>query len=136
MGMLRNRLYYGIKPLLPRSIRMGLRSWLARRTREPAHDVWPIPRGSERPPDGWPGWPHGKQFALILTHDVEGIRGIENLDTLVELELKMGFRSAINFIPEGEYPVCPVLVHKLRAQGFEIGVHDLRHDGKLYQNRE
>lgn len=134
--MLRNRLYYGVKPLVPRSIRMVVRSWMARRMRERAREHWPILRGAEQPPEGWPGWPEGKEFALVLTHDVEGVRGLENLQAVVDLELSLGFRSAVNLVPEGEYAVPKALVRGLQGQGIEVGVHDLRHDGKLYRSRQ
>ena len=73
--MLRNHLYYFVKPLLPIRVRLALRRWHARRALRRAGDTWPILPGSERPPEGWPGWPQGKQFAMVLTHDVEGLLG-------------------------------------------------------------
>src|SRR4030095_1006652 len=133
--MLRNRLYYGVKPLIPRSVRLGLRSWLARHKRERVRHIWPILPGSERPPEGWVGWPEGKQFALVLTHDVEGSRGLENSHRLMELEASLGFRSSFNFVPEGNYRITAQFRHSFESRGFEVGVHDLRHDGKLYASR-
>src|SRR6266567_46895 len=133
--MLRNRLYYSIKPLVPASMRMAIRRWFAFKKRKRVLDTWPILPGSEKPPKGWPGWPEGKQFALVLTHDVEGRCGLEACRHLMELELKLGFRSSFNFIPEGEYRVSGQLREELTRNGFEIGVHDLRHDGKLYRSR-
>jgi len=47
------------------------------RLRERIGDIWPIMPGSERPPENWPGWPGGKKFALVLTHDVESKAGLE-----------------------------------------------------------
>jgi glycosyltransferase involved in cell wall biosynthesis len=47
----------------------------------------------------------------------------------------MGFKSSFNFIPEGPYRVQPELRSWLTGQGFEVGVHDLHHDGKLYESR-
>jgi glycosyltransferase involved in cell wall biosynthesis len=96
--------------------------------------IWPIMAGSERPPHDWPGWREGKQFALILTHDVEGPTGLAKCPRLMELELERGFHSSFNFIPEGGYSLSPDLREGLRDQGFEVGVHDLYHDGKLYQS--
>src|SRR6266566_1432990 len=133
--MLRNRLYYSIKPLVPASIRMAIRRWFAFKNRKRVLDTWPILPGSEKPPKDWPGWPEGKQFALVLTHDVEGRCGLEACRHLMELELKLGFRSSFNFIPEGEYRVSGQLREELMRNGFEIGVHDLHHDGKLYRSR-
>lgn len=91
--------------------------------------------GSERQPVGWPGWPQGKTFALVLTHDVEGRAGLDKCLQLAELERKMGFRSSFNFVPEGNYRVSAELRNRLVHDGFEVGVHDLRHDGWLYQSR-
>ncbi len=46
-----------------------------------------------------------------------------------------GFRSSFNFIPEGDYRVSRELREELEQNGFEVGVHDLHHDGKLYRAR-
>jgi glycosyltransferase involved in cell wall biosynthesis len=89
-----------------------------------------------RTPEGWPGWPEGKKFAFVLTHDVESPEGVANSQALADLETSHGFRSSFNFIPEGTYSVDPALRTSLRAQGFEIGIHDLHHDGKLYRSRD
>ncbi len=133
--MLRTRLYYGVKPLVPRRPRQILRSWLTRRRRPLVSETWPTLPGSERKPEGWPGWPKGKEFAFVLTHDVEGERGLAKCRQLAEVEAKLGFRSSFNFVPEGDYHVSRELREELVAEGFEVGVHDLRHDGKLYQGR-
>lgn len=53
----------------------------------------------------------------------------------MELERRLGFRSSFNFIPEGDYAVPADLRNILSENGFEVGVHDLRHDGKLYWRR-
>ena len=130
--MLRNRLYYSIKPLLPLRMRFAVRRWFAVRKRPQVEGAWPIMPGSEAPPEGWPGWPEGKQFALVLTHDVEGTLGLGKCDRLTKLERELGFRSAFNLIPEGEYRVTDDLRADFRACGCEVGVHDLYHDGKLF----
>src|SRR6266542_850121 len=134
--MFRNRVYYRIKPLVPRAVRLSVRRWFAVRKRARIGGRWPIMPGSERAPAGWPGWPDGKRFALVLTHDVEGQAGLNQCRQLLELEMKLGFRSSFNFIPEGEYTVPRELRHELAENGFEVGVHDLEHDGKLYRRRE
>ena len=91
--------------------------------------------GSERPPDGWTGWPDGKKFAFVLTHDVEGRKGLKNCGDLMRLELELGFRSSFNFVPEGDYKVPPDLREELVKNGFEVGIHDLKHDGLLFTSR-
>ena len=35
--------------------------------------------GSEQPPENWQGWPDGKKFALVLTHDPDGLVDAERL---------------------------------------------------------
>lgn len=47
----------------------------------------------------------------------------------------MGFRSSFNFVPE-RYPLSMELLTDLAERGFEIGVHGLHHDGKLYESME
>jgi hypothetical protein len=129
----RNRLYYRFKPYLPWGLRMGLRRWMAKGIRERAVN-WPINPAAAAPPEGWPGWPEGRRFAFVLTHDVEGHAGVANVKRLAELEMSLGFRSSFNFIPEGEYSVPIELLDWLRENGFEVGVHDLHHDGSLYRS--
>src|ERR1017187_3320358 len=131
-----NRLYYHLKPYLPWRLRMALRRIMARRKRKAFQDVWPINEAAGRPPAGWPGWPEGKQFAFVLTHDVEGSAGLAKCRQLMQLEKELGFHSSFNFIPEGDYAVSRELREELAQNGFEVGVHDLHHDGKLYRSRQ
>src|SRR5438067_12902825 len=101
MSMLRNRLYYRLKPFIPQSLRTALRRRLASRLRSNVADVWPIMPGSERPPEDWLGSPNNKKLAVILTHDVESAAGVHRCGDVAELEHRLGFRSACNLIPEG-----------------------------------
>ena len=107
---------------------------MIKRKAERFTDVWPIHQCAKTLPPGWPGWPERKQFAFILTHDVETRKGHERCRQLAILEVKFGFRSSFNFVPK-RYAVSPNLRHYLRERGFEIGVHGLIHDGKLYANK-
>ena len=132
---IRNRFYYLLKPLIPPSARMGVRRHFAVRRRQATSDVWPIAPGSEREPEGWPGWPDGKKFALVLTHDVEGQAGLAKCHQIMRLEMELGFRSSFNFIPEGGYETPPELRRELVQNGFEVGVHDLKHNGRLFESR-
>jgi glycosyltransferase involved in cell wall biosynthesis len=134
--MLSYKMYYGVKPVVPLFFRRAIRRWFSAPKRRKSANVWPILPGSERPPAVWPGWPGGKKFAFVLTHDVEGQVGLDRCRKLMELEMKWGFRSSFNFIPEGEYRVSKELRDDLTGHGFEVGVHDLHHDGKLYSGRE
>jgi glycosyltransferase involved in cell wall biosynthesis len=88
--------------------------------------------GSEIPPENWPGWPGGKKFAFVLTHDVESGAGLGKCQPLMQLEMELGFYSSFNFIPEGSYRVPAELREELTDGGFEVGIHDLKHDGHLF----
>jgi hypothetical protein len=135
MSMLRNRIYYRVKPFIPRSLRTAVRRRFASRLRKSVANIWPIIPGSERLPEGWPGWPEGKKFALVLTHDVESGVGLRKCRELMRLELELGFRSSFNFVPEGDYRVPRELREELVQNGFEVGIHDLKHDGRLFVSR-
>jgi hypothetical protein len=69
-----------------------------------------------------------------MTHDVEGKRGLDRCRQLVNLELSKGIRSSFGFVPEGEYLVPPNIRSYLTDKGFDVLVHDLHHDGKLYDS--
>ncbi len=102
------------------------------RLRKHIEDIWPIMPGSARPPKNWPGWPEGKRFAFVLTHDVESKAGVGKCRSLMQLEMELGFRSSFNFVPEGSYRVPAELREELTEGGFEVGIHDLKHDGHLF----
>jgi hypothetical protein len=112
-----------------------LRRQIVKRQRIKYADIWPIDKRSFRKPEGWKGWPEGKQFALILTHDVDTAFGQEKCRDLMNLEMELGFRSAFNFVPE-RYTVNAELRNLLTQDGFEVGVHGLYHDGKYFTSRE
>jgi glycosyltransferase involved in cell wall biosynthesis len=133
---MRNRIYYYLKPILPKWLRLAARRVRAQRLRRSCAAHWPIYEAAGGAPQGWPGWPEGKQFAFVLTHDVERIGGVERCRELAELEMEYGFRSCFNFIPQSDYQAPVELLNWLRENGFEIGVHDLFHDGKLFNSRE
>ncbi|MFX0134318.1 MAG: hypothetical protein ACFFDN_11810, partial [Candidatus Hodarchaeota archaeon] len=86
-----------------------------------------------KPPLFWKGWPLKKQFALILTHDVETAWGLKKVGDLIQLEKQLGFRSAFYFVPE-RYNIIKRELFKLKRDGFEVGVHGLKHDGKLFRD--
>jgi hypothetical protein len=129
-------LYYLVKPAIPHGVRLRLRQLGAVRLRRRFAESWPINQAASATPDGWPGWPQGKQFAFVITHDVEGTKGMERCRRLAEMEMGLGFRSSFNFVPEGEYETPASLRSFLHEHGFEVGVHDLHHDGSLYRSEK
>jgi hypothetical protein len=80
-----------------------------------------------------PFWPDGKRFAFVLTHDIESAVGQTFVRAIADIEEGLGFRSSFNFVPES-YPLDYNLMDDLRNRGFEIGVHGLMHDGKLFNS--
>jgi len=128
--------YFRVRPYVPRAFRLAVRRRLAQWSLPRLSGSWPINQIASRAPDWWVGWPNGKEFAFVLTHDVEGKKGLDRCRELAELEMRSGFRSSFNFVPEGEYDTPKSLRDFLRVSGFEVGVHDLRHDGKLYSSRK
>jgi hypothetical protein len=128
-------IFYNIKPLLPRAAQVACRRVIAAYKKRAFFDVWPIDPDSGEAPKGWTGWPDSRKFAFILTHDVDSKKGYDRALRLMELEDKLGFKSSFNFVPEG-YPVSRDILKVIRRRGFDVGVHGLTHDGRLYINYE
>jgi hypothetical protein len=132
----RNQLFYILKPFIPRPMQIFLRRQIALHTRRKNDYLWPINSNAAKPPEGWPGWPDGKQFALVLSHDVDTLKGYNNVLKLADIEEEMGFRSQFNFVPERYGVVSLDLLAELKQRGFGIGVHGLKHDGKLFSSKK
>ena len=130
------QLFYTIKPLIPRRAQISLRRLVALQKRAKCAHFWPIDSNSAKPPEGWTGWPDGKKFALVLNHDVDTLRGYNNVLKLADIEEAMGFRSSFNFVPERYGEISLDLLRELKQRGFGIGVHGLKHDGKLFSSKE
>ncbi len=128
------KLYYFIKPAIPRRLQIKLRNYQAKSISSRYSNSWPISASSATPPPYWNGWKDQKQFALILTHDVDTQKGYRNLFRLMQIDREMGFASAFNFVPEKRYPINEEDLQKIKENGFEIGVHGLCHDGKLLRS--
>jgi hypothetical protein len=129
-----NNFYYILKPLIPRPLQIILRRKIALRKETSSIDSWPIFQKQLFLPRDWAGWPNNKRFALVLTHDVETFRGHERCLNVISIERELGFRSSFNFVPE-RYNVSPSLRNYITGNGFEVGVHDLNHDGKLFKSK-
>jgi hypothetical protein len=126
--------YYQVKPMIPRRIQIWLRRNVAVRQKRLYETVWPIDENCSKAPEAWSGWPEEKRFALVLTHDVDTAKGQAKCYELIELEKRLGFRSSFYFVPK-RYEVSSELRNDLVRNGFEVGVHGLYHDGKLYTSR-
>ncbi len=127
--------YYEVKPFVPEWLTFALRRWRVRYQRRKYQGIWPIDPSCAIPPVNWNGWPDNKQFAFILTHDVEWGEGQDKSLQLAQAEEQLGFRSAFYFVPR-RYPDNAELREQLTKMNFEVGVHGLYHDGKLYRSHK
>jgi hypothetical protein len=127
------KLFYILKPIIPRSVQIFLRRKLVERQKEKYKNIWPILEKAGEKPDGWSCWADNMKFAVVLTHDVESQSGHDKCIKLMELEKELGFCSSFNFVPE-RYNVLESVRNELTSNGFEVGVHGLNHDGKLFSN--
>ena len=132
--MILNKVYYTLKRFMPRRMLIALRRYYVRRKLTQYGHVWPIDPNAGAPPKGWSGWPDGKNFSLVLTHDVETAEGLDKCYQIAELEERLGFRSSFNFVP-GDYQVPDSLRRHLTDRGFEIGVHGLYHSNNPFRSK-
>lgn len=143
------RIYYQLRPVLPRRLIAVARGALSKR----AHAFrlgWPIEdryvrfmhevlnrvaagRLELQATARSRLWPGGAPFAFVLTHDVERADGQAFVRRVADLDERYGFHAAFNFVPE-DYPVDRVLLRELQMRGCEVGLHGLKHDGKLFSS--
>ena len=129
------KIYFLLKPLIPRGLQIHLRRNYICRKKPFYADIWPIDEKAKLPPPEWNGWPMGKQFALVLTHDVETKEGQEKSIVLANLDRSLGFRSSFNFTAK-QYKVSLEYQAYLKEKGFEVGVHGLYHNGNMFAKRK
>src|SRR4051794_27583712 len=143
--------YYLLKPLIPRRAQLALRRAYAPRQARREFPAWPnedvlVRRrharwrakldatGAERLPivGLWPG-EHAS--AAVVTHDVEGPEGIARIGEILELEARHGIVSSWNFCGDW-YEIPGDAFERVRAAGCEVGLHGIKHDGRLFSSRE
>ncbi|MGO9970858.1 MAG: hypothetical protein ACLPY2_26665 [Bryobacteraceae bacterium] len=78
-------------------------------------------------------WPEGKKSCAIVTHDVETGAGLKFCDTLMDIDDSFGIKSSFQLIPGARYTVSTDTLEAIRGRGFEINVHDFKHDGRLFE---
>jgi peptidoglycan/xylan/chitin deacetylase (PgdA/CDA1 family) len=128
------RAYYRIKPFMSRRLQILIRGMVAQQKRKLHRAIWPIDPASGGRPSGFEGWPGGKRFSVVLTHDVDTARGVARCEQLMALEQELGFRSSFNFVVR-DYHLPVDLRRRLVEEGFEVGVHGLEHSRKLYESK-
>ena len=145
-------MYYSVRPLLPAAVRKYLQRIFFRGWEKIPFPAWPVDRTVEnileqvlvfamksrnvnRVPFIW-FWPDGARSCTIMTHDVETLAGLRFCSKLMNLNESFGIRSSFQIVPEERYDVPPSFLENIRRRGFEVNVHDLNHDGRLFSNRE
>jgi hypothetical protein len=143
--------YYLVRPFLPVAIRRHIQKFRLKNSRSHQFPSWPIDSTSDRvseqclaaglrasgkdaAPFVW-FWPKGYSSSAIITHDVETEQGLEFCSHLMDIDDSFGIKSSFQLVPEQRYHVSESILNNIRARGFEVNVHDLNHDGRLYSDR-
>jgi hypothetical protein len=145
-------MYYLVRPLLGTAERKYLQRLYFRSWKDIAFPKWPVDRTVERVfeqlmilsmkarrttrlPFIW-FWPEGAPSCTTVTHDVETSAGWKFCSQLMDLDDLFGIKSSFQIIPEERYKVSLPALESLKSRGFEVNVHDLNHDGRLFRDRE
>jgi hypothetical protein len=146
------RLYYSVRSLLPAKLRQKLQQAHALGWQKIAFPGWPVDLsldlcleqilllvmaslGVDRLPFIW-FWPDGCRSAAIMTHDVETAAGRDFCSQLMDLDESYGLRGSFQLVPEQRYDITEEFLTEIRQRGFEINIHDLNHDGRLFLQRK
>ena len=146
------RIYYLLRPLLIMPIRKRLQKIHLRNWHKIPFPQWPVDctvnrmherlmalamraKGIDKLPFIW-FWPKGMKSCFILTHDVEDYSGMDFCSKLMDLDESFGFYSSFQVVPEDRYVVTQEFLRSIDERGFEVNVHDLKHDGRLYAELE
>ncbi|PYO51128.1 MAG: hypothetical protein DMD72_00345 [Gemmatimonadetes bacterium] len=144
--------YRVLRPALPLAIRRRLQKLYLRGWESLRFPSWPVDRtvdnicerlltlvlkcqGVDRIPFIW-FWPEGAPGCAIVTHDVEGVSGKNFCSRLMDLDDSVGIKASFQIVPERRYPVTAAFLDGIRGRGFEINIHDINHDGRLFAERE
>lgn len=146
------RPYYFLRRFMPAPVRRALQRTYLRDWRTHAFPHWPVDStvdqifeqlvllclrtsGLARLPFVW-FWPDGAPSCAMVTHDVETSVGQARCSWLMDLDESYGIKSAFQIVPEERYQVPASFLDGIRRRGFEINVHDLNHDGRLFSDRD
>jgi hypothetical protein len=142
------KVYYLLRPYLTVSVRRHLQKRRLQNWDKIPFPHWPVDctvdqihnklmalamraRGIDKMPFIW-FWPEGYRSCVIVTHDVEADAGKDFCPQLMDIDESFGFRSSFQVVPEDRYKVSRDYLDAITRRGFEVNVHDLKHDGRLY----
>lgn len=136
------KLYYSLKPLIPRFMQIYLRQLKAKNIEDNGYkSVESIYKGILEEKLKKSGeianfiwfWRKGYKMVSVITHDVETENGMKNVLKLAEIDGKYGIKSSFEFVPE-RYNVDYGVLDELKYRGFEVAIHGLNHEGKLFNS--
>jgi hypothetical protein len=151
-GKFQRRLYYLLRPLTNMAVRKQIQKFHVRNWEKKPFPHWPVDttienicekllslsmeaQGVDRVPFVW-FWPGGARGCVLMTHDVENEAGRQFCGELMDLDDSFGIKASFQIVPEGRYRVSAEFLDTIRNRGFEVGIQDLNHDGRLFDNRE
>ncbi len=81
-------------------------------------------------------WPEGAASCAIMTHDVETAAGVRSCPYLMDMGDTFGMKGSFQIIPEHRYEVTDDFLDSIRKRDFEVVMHDLNHDGRLFRDKD
>ena len=144
------QLYYALRPLLPLWVRKQLQKAYVGNWHDLAFPKWPVDctvdklmtellifsmrtTGNDRIPFIW-FWPKNAVSCAIVTHDVENKSASDFCEQLLDIDDSFGVKASFQLMPECRSAVRRELLQSIQNRGFEIALHDLDHDGHVYEN--
>jgi hypothetical protein len=144
--------YYWMRPLLSVSVRRHLQRTSLRNWKDKPFPKWPVDRTVDqmferlmglatqscketRIPFVW-FWPKKAASCAIMTHDVETLAGLNFVPELMSINESFNILSSFQLIPNARYTVSDAILSSISKRGFEVNVHDLKHDGHLFDDHE
>jgi hypothetical protein len=71
-----------------------------------------------------------------MTHDVETAAGLAFSGKLMDVNDSFSIKSSFQIIPDARYVTSSKALAAIQDRGFEVNVHDLKHDGHLFDDHE
>ena len=146
------QLYYLLRPFFPVPVRRHLQKLWLKGWKSREFPRWPVDRsvdqmfeglmrlsllaaGGKKVPFIW-FWPQGKSDCAMMTHDVETQAGLQFAEQLMNINDSFSIKSSFQLIPDARYVVDDETLSLIKSRGFEVNVHDLKHDGHLFEDQE
>jgi len=144
--------YYALRPWLSPGIRIIVKKMQLRGWQRIPFPGWPVDRTveniceqllllshqvhkSDRIPFIW-FWPRGARGCVMMTHDVETLAGRDACAKLMDLDDSFDIKASFEIIPEERYGITPDFLDTIRRRGCEVAIHDLKHDGRLFDRHD